>query len=91
MQHGGKRTGAGRPQGSKAAHTLEAEAVRQHLISEAIKNKEAIIAALIEQAKEGKIPAIREPFERVLGRPSDLIELIDRRKNEPAKGSSVDF
>ncbi len=91
MEHGGKRTGAGRPAGSRAAHTLEAEAVRQHLIAEVIKNKESIVAALIKQAKEGKIPAIRELFERVLGRPSDLIELIDRRKNEPAKGSSVDL
>ena len=80
MEHGGSRSGAGRPTGAKASHTLEAEAVREYLIEQAIKNKEAIIAALIEQAKEGKIPAIKELLERVLGKPQDMAEFYDKQE-----------
>lgn len=36
MEHGGTRSGAGRPKGSKVSHTLEAEAFRQYLIQEVI-------------------------------------------------------
>lgn len=79
MKHGGKRTGAGRPIGSKAPHTLEAEAFRQYLITEAVKSKQAIVASLIQQAVEGKIPAIKEILERMLGK-ADIGETLEFQK-----------
>lgn len=82
MEHGGIRTGSGRPKGSKASHTLEAETFRRYLIQETIKNKEAIVASLIEQAKAGKIPAIKEILDKVIGKTLDLNELQDIEENE---------
>lgn len=70
--------GAGRPKGSRAPHTLEAQALRQYIISEFIKNKEPIVQALIERAKGGDIPAIKELFERAMGKVSDKLELTER-------------
>lgn len=75
MEHGGLRPGAGRPVGSKASHTLEAEALRQYIIEQVVKNKEAIIASLIKHAIEGKIPAAKELLERALGKPMETLEM----------------
>ena len=68
MEHGGIRPGAGRPKGSQASHTLKAQAFQERLIERVLEEQEPIIEALISQAKEGKIPALKEIFERVLGR-----------------------
>jgi hypothetical protein len=78
MQHGGNRTGAGRPRGSKAGHTLEAQALRQYIITQFIKNKEPIVQALIERAKNGDIPAIKELFERAMGKVTEKLEVTER-------------
>lgn len=80
MEHGGQRTGAGRPKGSKAAHSLEAEALRQYVIEQVVKNKEAIVASLIKQAIEGKIPAAKELLERTIGKPVDMGEILDEQQ-----------
>lgn len=82
MEHGGKRTGAGRPEGSKARHTLEAEAVRQHLIAEVIKNKAPIVAALIKQASEGSVPAIKELLDRMFGKSNAFLEISDETERQ---------
>lgn len=82
MAHGGTRSNAGRPQGSKASHTLEAQAFREYLIQEVVKNKEAIVASLIEQAKAGKIPAIKEILDKVLGKTIDLDELMESEASQ---------
>ncbi len=85
MGYGGKRQGSGRPKGSRATHTLEAQAFRQYLIEETIKNKEAIVASLIEQAKAGKLPAIKEILDKVIGKTLDLNETKETERTEELK------
>ena len=85
MGYGGKRQGSGRPKGSKATHTLEAQAFRQYLIQETIKNKEAIVTSLIEQAKAGKLPAIKEILDKVIGKTLDLNESQESEYTEKLK------
>jgi len=75
MKHGGKRLNAGRPNGSKATHTIQAQALKERLIERVLDEQEPIINALIKQAKKGQIPALREVFERVLGRVKTNIEI----------------
>ena len=65
----------GRPRGSKARHTLQAEAIRAYLIEEVIKQKVGITKALIKKAKSGDITAIKEVYDRVLGKPKEQVEL----------------
>ena len=68
MAKGGARPGAGRPKGSFAKSTLDAIAVKQHLIEQYQKNAEAIHFALIDSAASGDIQAIKELFDRVYGK-----------------------
>jgi hypothetical protein len=70
MAKGGKRPGAGR---KKASHTIQAEAFKAFLIAEVIKEKQPIVAALIAKAKSGDVPALKEVFERVLGKPIPIL------------------
>jgi hypothetical protein len=66
MAKGGYRLGAGRP---KAQHTIEAEAAKAHLVELFVAEKDAIFKALISKAKKGDVPALKELFERVWGKP----------------------
>ncbi len=61
----------GRPSGSKAAHTLEAQTLRQYLISRTIEEHKPLVEALIRKAKRGDLGSIKEVFERVLGKEKD--------------------
>lgn len=70
MTRGGKREGAGR---KKASHTIQAEAFKAYLIAKVIKEKEPIVQALIAKAKTGDVPALKEVFERVLGKPIPIL------------------
>jgi hypothetical protein len=70
MARGGKREGAGR---KKAQHTIQAEAFKAFLIAEVIKEKQPIVEALIAKAKSGDVPALKEVFERVLGKPVPVL------------------
>jgi hypothetical protein len=70
MALGGKRPGAGR---KKAQHTIQSEALKAYLIAEVIKEKEPIVKALILKAKTGDVPALKEVFERVLGKPVPVL------------------
>lgn len=70
---GGARPGAGRKPGSRAQHTVKAEAFKAFLIAEVIKEKEPIVKALIDKAKAGDVPALKEVLERVLGKPIAVI------------------
>jgi len=70
MARGGKREGAGR---KKAKHTIQAEAFKAFLIAEVIKEKAPIVEALIAKAKTGDVPALKEVFERVLGKPVPVL------------------
>ena len=75
MAHGGKRPGAGRKKGQKAAHTTQAQKAREELIRAYIENIKPINEALIKKAKEGDIQAIRELHDRVYGKPMQAMEL----------------
>lgn len=68
MAHGGKRPGAGKKKGSKASHTLEAEAVKQLYVEKAKQYAEPIATALIEKAITGDIGAIKEFNDRAFGK-----------------------
>lgn len=70
MARGGKREGAGR---KKAKHTIQAEAFKAFLIAEVVKDKKPIVEALIAKAKSGDVPALKEVFERVLGKPIPVL------------------
>lgn len=80
MPNGGRRPGAGRPKGSKAKHTIEGEAYRAALIAAVLKEKAPLIRALIDRAIKGDVPAIKEIHDRVLGRPSESIDLTSKGK-----------
>ena len=71
MAKGGSRPGAGRKKGGIASHTLQAVAFRRALIDATLKEKAPIIKALIEKAKSGDVPALREIIDRVLGKVTD--------------------
>ncbi len=66
--HGGLRSGAGRPRGSIAPHTIQAQEFRVALIEEVRKAQGPIIKALVDQAKKGNVTALKEVLDRVLGR-----------------------
>lgn len=65
MKNGGKRPGAGRKKGEKAKL---AELYNLELAKEVEKEKLPIIKALIEKAKLGDVPAIREIHDRLMGK-----------------------
>jgi hypothetical protein len=64
----------GRPVGSKATHTIQAEAGKAALIATYLANINPINQALVNKAKEGDIQAIRELHDRVYGRAMQAIE-----------------
>jgi hypothetical protein len=67
-QHGGKREGAGKPRGALASHTVEAQELKKQLIAEYVKRRAKIDKALLDQAEQGNIPAIKELYDRVFGK-----------------------
>ena len=69
----GKR--GGRPQGSKATHTLQAQEARAALIRAYCENVKPINEALIDKAIRGDIGAIRELHERVYGRAHQALSI----------------
>jgi hypothetical protein len=78
MLNGGRRSGAGRPKGSKAKHTIQGEAFRVALIAAVLKEKAPLIRALIDKAKGGDIPALKEINDRVLGKSTESIDLTSK-------------
>jgi hypothetical protein len=91
MKNGGKRPGAGRKKGSKAQHTIQAEAAKAYLINRFLAEKEPIVTALLASAMTGNVPAIKELFERVWGKvpatleadaTGELFQIIIKRKDE---------
>lgn len=63
----GSKSG-GKQKGYKAPHTLEASVQRQKLIEMYSENAVEIHTALIEKAKSGDVPAIREVLDRAHGK-----------------------
>lgn len=68
----------GRPKGSKATHTIQAEKAKAELIKSYIENIKPINEALIEKAKSGDIQAIKELHDRVYGRSINPVELTGK-------------
>ena len=74
FKKGRKKTG-GKKKGSKNKETLEREALRDFLIQEVIKEKVPLIKALIAKGKTGEIQALKEIFDRVLGKSKESLDL----------------
>jgi hypothetical protein len=101
MPKGGKRAGAGRPKGSKDPNTLKAELFRSALIAKAIEEQKEIFDALFGQAKLGNIPAIKELFERVMGKAPQPFQdddgnsilpfqlIVKQQGNEQSRGGAI--
>lgn len=81
MAKGGKRPGAGRKKGSVSGHTLEAQEMRKRFIELALENWDALCFTLIDKAVSGDTPALRETFDRVLGKPVTPIAGTDEEGN----------
>ena len=71
----GWKGGPGNPYAKKTA------ALRKALLAGVgTKDMRAVVAALLNKAKDGDVPAVRELLERTLGKPqeADLIERIEK-------------
>lgn len=79
----------------KAAHTLATEAFKKALVEAVIREKEPLIKALIAKGKKGDVPALREIFERVIGkvvvpmehsgpegRPIPILQVLSKKRND---------
>lgn len=75
MAKGGKRKGAGRKKGSFATHTLQAQEARKLLVAKYIKEQTGIDQALIDKAKTGDVPAIKELYDRVYGKSNESLDV----------------
>lgn len=89
---GGKRPGAGRPQGSVSSYTLEAQALRQYILQEVIKKKADIVETLIDNAAGGDIYFMRELLDRILGKGKDLLptEKDEEELAQPHKSNATE-
>ena len=76
------RGNAGGPGNPYARQVAELRAAIMRAVSAA--DIEAIVAKLVEQAKDGNLPAARELFERTLGKPVEA-DLIARTEALEAK------
>lgn len=65
----------GRPKGSKATHTITAEAGKAALIKAYLENITPINQALVNKALTGDIPAIKELHDRVHGKANQAVEV----------------
>ena len=68
MPRGGSRANSGPKKGSHQRPAIEKEAFRKCLLAAVMKQKEALVEALINQALKGDVPALREVFDRGLGK-----------------------
>lgn len=75
MARGGARPGAGKPKGTLASHTLEAQELKKALILGYKEKAKEINSALFAKALDGDVPAIKEVYDRVYGKSVNPIEL----------------
>lgn len=80
MPNGGARPGAGRKQGYKAPHTLEAETYRKILIQKIVAKAGPLADALVSKGLTGDVQALKEINERALGKVKDNIDLTSKGK-----------
>lgn len=65
----------GRPKGSKATHTIQAEAGKQLLIQMYMENVRPLNQILIDKALGGDIQALKELHDRVHGRAPQAVNI----------------
>lgn len=80
MSRNGLNNKGGRPKGSKAAHTLEAERGKAFIVQEYLKELEPMLRAQIKQAKKGNVYAFDKLSERALGKISDKLIVQEVKK-----------
>lgn len=86
MAHGGKRPGAGKKKGTKAAHTLDAAAGRARMIERINERIDDLVKWLFMKAyevdEEGNakidVVAIKELLDRAYGRASQAIDVTSK-------------
>jgi len=76
----GKKGGRPKGKGGIASHTIQAVEMQKYLVSQALEKKEALIDALIKKATSGDVYALREIFDRMLGRPKQSLDLTTKEK-----------
>jgi capsule polysaccharide export protein KpsE/RkpR len=75
--HGGKRSGAGRPKGSVANHTIEASEARKFFVQKIIEDSEPIIDTLVEAAKNGNVKIAQYLIDQVADKPKETEESFE--------------
>lgn len=85
MDHGGIRSGAGRPKGSVSEETLSALALKEYILDEVVKNKEPIVRALISQAKKGNLAAIKQLLDITVGKVDVSGKQAEQPPEEPRR------
>lgn len=85
FQKGNK--GGGRP---KANHTIQAETFKKFLIEKVIAEKTPIIEALIKKGKKGDVQALKEIFDRILGKAQQNLDLTSNGKTIAAILDEID-
>ena len=73
MARAGSNHKGGRPKGSVGTHTLESQELKKALISAYAENAKEINQALMDKAKSGDIPAIKEVLDRCFGKAPQAI------------------
>src|SRR3990167_6244984 len=77
-KNGGARPNSGPKLGAKYKKTIAKEAATMYLIRRIEENIEPLTTALIEKALEGDMPALKESFERGLGKVKETHKIEGR-------------
>ena len=89
MSRNGLNNKGGRPKGSKAVHTLEAERGKAYIVAEYLKELKPMLEAQIKQAKKGNVYAFDKLSERALGKVTDKENLLSTKDQMKELGISV--
>lgn len=84
MARGGTNHKGGRPKGSLATHTLQAQVARQELVEMYKASSKSINSVLVSMALEGDIQAIKELHDRVFGKAPQSVDMTVSDKLEIA-------
>jgi hypothetical protein len=71
----------GRPKGSKASHTLQAETGRAFVVATIAKNLGPLIEAMVERATNGDVRAFDALMDWGWGRPVDTSNRVTLRRS----------
>ena len=75
MANGGRRPGAGNKAGSKRKKTIEAETKAEELKRMLAPHIEEVVKALVAKSKTGDSTAMKEFFERAVGKVPQITDL----------------